>query len=210
MFPDTNYMHTPHNNPFHIGQRSIKTAAAATVVAMIYLLFGGNPTFACIGAIFGLGNDMSMSRLNGGNRFFGTIIGGMVGMALFRLYIVFIPDGKPTLLTLAFLFVGVVVLISACQAFKWPGGIQPGGVVLCIILFNTPVDTYISYSVFRMIDTGVGVAVALVMNWYFTRERVEKILTFLHLPHHAEQPELAQVDAGEPGETKQQPDESAS
>ena len=186
MFPDTNYMHTPHNNPFHIGQRSIKTAAAATVVALIYLIFGGNPTFACIGAIFGLGNDMSMSRLNGGNRFFGTIIGGMVGIALFRVYIMIIPDGHQTVLTLLFLFVGVVALISCCQLFKWPGGIQPGGVVLCIILFNTPVDTYISYSVFRMIDTGVGVAVALVMNWYFTRERVEKILTFLKLPHREE------------------------
>ena len=191
MFPDTNYMHSPHNNPFHIGQRSIKTAAAATVVALLYLIFGGNPTFACIGAIFGLGNDMSMSRLNGGNRFFGTIIGGMVGIALFRVYIMIVPDGKPGPLTLVLLFIGVVTLISCCQAFKWPGGIQPGGVVLCIILFNTPVDTYISYSVFRMIDTGVGVAVALVMNWYFTRERVEKILTYLHLPHHCEHPELA-------------------
>ena len=188
MFPDTNNMHTPHNNPFHIGQRSIKTAAAATVVAMLYLIFGGNPTFACIGAIFGLGNDMSMSRLNGGNRFFGTIIGGMVGIALFRVYIMFVPDGKPSILTLLMLFIGVVLLISFCQAFKWPGGIQPGGVVLCIILFNTPVETYISYSVFRMIDTGVGVAAALVINWYFTRERVEKILTCLHLPHHVEHP----------------------
>ena len=194
MFPDTNYMHTPHNNPFHIGQRSIKTAAAATVVALIYLIFGGNPTFACIGAIFGLGNDMSMSRLNGGNRFFGTIIGGMVGIALFRVYIMIVPDGHQTILTLVMLFIGVVVLISCCQAFKWPGGIQPGGVVLCIILFNTPVESYISYSVFRMIDTGVGVAVALVMNWYFTRERVEKILTFLHLPHHCEHPEYVSVE----------------
>ena len=193
MFPDTNYMYTPHNNPFHIGQRSIKTAAAATVVAMFYLIFGGNPTFACIGAIFGLGNDMSMSRLNGGNRFFGTIIGGMVGIALFRVYILLIPDGKPTILTLLFLFVGVVVLISCCQAFKWPGGIQPGGVVLCIILFNTPVESYISYSVFRMIDTGVGVAAALLINWYFPRERVEKILTYLHLPHHCEHPEAAEA-----------------
>ena len=164
MFPDTNYMSTPRNNPFHIGQRSIKTAAAATVVAMLYLIFGGNPTFACIGAIFGLGNDMSMSRLNGGNRFFGTIIGGMVGIALFRVYIMFIPDGKPTLLTLLFLFVGVVVLISCCQAFKWPGGIQPGGVVLCIILFNTPVETYISYALNRILDTGIGVLAAFFVN----------------------------------------------
>ena len=171
-----------------IGMRNIKTAAAAAVCALVYYFLDRSPAFACIGAIFGLGNDMSMSRLNGGNRFFGTIIGGMVGIALFRVYIMFVPDGKPSILTLLMLFIGVVLLISFCQAFKWPGGIQPGGVVLCIILFNTPVETYISYSVFRMIDTGVGVAAALVINWYFTRERVEKILTCLHLPHHVEHP----------------------
>ena len=185
MTPDTNYMHISHG-PFHVGQRSIKTAAAATLVALIYLIFGGNPTFACIGAIFGLGNDMSMSRLNGGNRFFGTIIGGMVGIALFRLYIMIVPDGHQTALTLLFLFIGVVVLISACQAFKWPGGIQPGGVVLCIILFNTPVESYISYSVFRMIDTGVGVALSLLINYLFPRERVIRLLEKAHMRKKAE------------------------
>ena len=179
----------------HIGMRNVKTAIATAVCALGYLFWGRSPAFACIGAIFGLGNDMSMSRLNGGNRFFGTIIGGMVGIALFRVYIMVVPDGKPGPLTLVMLFIGVVVLISCCQAFKWPGGIQPGGVVLCIILFNTPVETYISYSVFRMIDTGVGVAAALLINWYFTRERVEKILTFLHLPHHCEHPETEQKEA---------------
>ena len=182
---DTNYMHISHG-PFHVGQRSIKTAVAATLCALIYLIFHGNPTFACIGAIFGLGSDMSMSRLNGGNRFFGTVIGGVVGMLLFRLHLCFFPAGDRNALILLWLFIGVILLIMVCQLCKWPGGIQPGGVVLCIILFNTPVDTYISYSVFRMIDTGVGVACALFVNWYYTRPRVEHILTVLHIPHNAD------------------------
>ena len=38
----------------------------------------------------------------------------------------------------------------------------------------------------RMIDTGVGVACALFVNWYFTRPRVEHILTKLHIPHNAD------------------------
>ena len=186
----------PQNSSYHIGMRNVKTAIAATLCALLYFVLGSipgfpfdrNPTFACIGAIFGMGVDMGNSWLLGGNRFFGTIIGGFIGMALFRVYICFYPAGGMHLLLMALLFVGVLLLIIACRVFKWPGGIQPGGVVLCIILFNTPVETYISYSVFRMIDTGVGVAAALVINWYFTRERVEKILTFLHLPHHVEHP----------------------
>ena len=159
---------------FHVGQRNVKTALAATLCAFLYFLVDRNPTFACIGAIFGVGSDMDNSKLNGGNRFFGTIIGGLLGMVLFRLYICFYPEGTYSMLLLVFLFVGVILLVLACLLFQWPGGIQPGGVVLCIILFNTPVDTFISYSLNRMLDTGVGVAAALLVNLLITREQVEK------------------------------------
>ena len=69
-----------------------------------------------------------------------------------------------------------MVLILLCQKF-WVGGVQPGGVVLCILLFNTPVDTYISYALNRIFDTAVGVLMALAVNWLLPRER---ILCWLH------------------------------
>ena len=161
-----------HHFQLHIGLRNIKTALAATLCALLYFLVDRNPTFACIGTIFGMGSDMSNSRLNGGNRFFGTIIGGLLGMGLFRIYIIFYPDGAMKLPLLLFLFVGVILLILVSVLFRWPGAVQPGGVVLCIILFNTPVATYISYSLARMLDTGIGVAIALLVNWLLPRERL--------------------------------------
>ena len=165
----------------HIGMRNMKTAIAVTVCAFLYFLVDRNPAFACIGVIFGMGSDMDDSILNGGNRFFGTLIGGFIGMALYRLYIIFVPDGSYTMLLLLFAFVGVVLLILASQIFHWVGAVQPGGVVLCIILFSTPADTYIAYSLNRMLDTGVGVAVALLVNWLLPRERVVRCLQRLHL-----------------------------
>lgn len=192
---DSNSIRISHS-PFHVGQRSIKTAAAATLCALPYLILGGDPSFACIGAIFGLGSDMSMSKLNGGNRFFGTVIGGFIGILLYRMYLVFVPTGIRTPWQLFFLFVGIVMLITCCQLFKWPGGIQPGGVVLCIVMFQKDPSIYLEYSILRMIDTGVGVACALFVNWYFTRERVERILTRLHLHHHAE-PIMVPAEDGE-------------
>ena len=166
---------------FHIGMRNLKTALAATLCALLYLPIDRNPTFACIGAIFGVGSDMDNSKLNGGNRLFGTIIGGFLGMGLFRLYIIFHPDGGIHPLLLLFIFIGVVLVILTSQFFHWPGAIQPGGVVLCIILFNTPVDTYIEYSINRMFDTGIGVAVALLVNILLPRERVYKVADTLGL-----------------------------
>ena len=168
-------MNSSHTHfQLHIGQRNLKTALAATLCAVLYFLVDRNPTFACIGAIFGVGSDMGNSRLNGGNRFFGTVIGGFLGMILFRIYIIFYPEGGYHMSLLVLLFIGVVLLIVASQLFRWPGAVQPGGVVLCIILFNTPVATYISYSLNRMVDTGIGVLIALLVNWVLSRERVDR------------------------------------
>lgn len=157
----------------HVGMRNIKTAFAATLCALVYLAFGRNPTFACIGAVFGMGSDMENSHLHGGNRLFGTAIGGFLGMALFRFYTIFYPEGGVHPMVLLLLFVGVVILILISQNV-WPGAVQPGSVVLCILLFNTPVETYVSYSLNRILDTGVGVLIALAINYVLSKERIEK------------------------------------
>ncbi len=154
-----------------VGMRTLKTAIAASICALIYHFLDRSPAFACIGAIFGLGSDMENSRLHGGNRLFGTIIGGLLGVLLFRFHLIFYPEGGQTLLLVPLVFVGTILLILLCQLF-WVGGVQPGGVVLCILLFNTPVDTYISYAFNRILDTAVGVLVALIINKHFPRERV--------------------------------------
>ena len=147
-----------YHNPFHIGMRNIKTAVAATLCAVIYFLIDRNPAFACIGAIFGMGADMSGSRLSGGNRFFGTVFGGVLGIALYRFHLIFHPEGGYTGLLLVLLFIGVI---------------------------STPVETYLSYSINRIIDTGIGVLVALGVNYFFPRERVVHWLEQMHLRRKA-------------------------
>ena len=67
--------------------------------------------------------------------------------------------------------IATVILILLCQYF-WPGGVQPGGVVLCIVLYSTPVETYVSYALNRILDTTIGVIVALLVNYFLPRERV--------------------------------------
>ena len=66
-------------------------------------------------------------------------------------------------------------MVLVCQLLVIPGAIQPAGVVLCIILFNTPVDAYISYPINRILDTAIGVIIGIVVNLLISRERVDKI-----------------------------------
>jgi len=151
-----------HSLP-HVGLRNLKTALAAALCALVYYFFDRSPAFACIGAIFGMGSNLDLSKQHGGNRFFGTLVGGFIGMGLFALYMRLFPDGSNRWFLIPLTFVGVVILIVACQCI-WVGGVQPGGVVLCIILFNTPVESYISYALNRILDTGIGVLMAFFVN----------------------------------------------
>ena len=166
----------------HVGMRNIKTALAATLCAFLYAFFDRNPTFACIGSIFGMGSDFKDSKRSGGNRLFGTIIGGLIGMVLFYIYIQFYPEPTSNFRIMLFelLFVGVIILVLVCQFFVIPGAIQPGGVVLCIILFNTPVDAFITYPLNRIFDTAIGVIIGIAVNLLISRERVERIKKFFN------------------------------
>ena len=62
-----------------IGMRNVKTALAAALCALVYYFLNRGPAFACIGAIFGMGGSYDESRQFGGNRFFGTMVGGLLG-----------------------------------------------------------------------------------------------------------------------------------
>ena len=146
-----------------VGLRNIKTALAAALCALIYYFLNRSPAFACIGAIFGMGSSYEESRLYGGNRFFGTMVGGLLGMGLFAIYMELFPDGSNRWFLVPLTFIGVVILIVLCQ-YIWVGGVQPGGVVLCILLFNTPVESYIPYALNRILDTGIGVLMAIFVN----------------------------------------------
>lgn len=164
----------------HVGLRNVKSALSAALCALIYFFIDRNPTFACIGAVYGMGNDLEHSWQQGGNRLIGTVIGGFLGMGLFWLYLVIDPSGEKRILLVPLTFAGVVVLICLAQMFRWPTAVQPGSVVLCIILFNTPMDTYVSYALNRMVDTGFGVLLSMGINYLLPRERLER---WFHLEH---------------------------
>ena len=102
----------------------------------------------------------------------------MLGIGPVPVYLISYPSGGHSLLLIPLVFVGVVILILLCQIF-WVGGVQPGGVVLCILMFNTPVDSYISYALNRILDTAIGVVVAIVVNSLFPGG-----FTFQHLKEY--------------------------
>lgn len=143
-----------------IGFRTLKTALSTTLCAIIYILIGRNPTFACIGAVFGMDTLGQSPWRSGGNRLAGTVIGGFLGMGFF--YIQQHVPGR--LAQILFLFAGIVLLIYISQLLGCPGAIQGGSVVFYIVMLNTPHDEYVAYAINRMIDTAVGVVTSVAIN----------------------------------------------
>ncbi|MEG0806039.1 MAG: aromatic acid exporter family protein [Lachnospiraceae bacterium] len=145
-----------------IGMRNVKTAVSATLCALLYFLIHRNPTFACIGAVFGMDNSLPASFRTGGNRLIGTVIGGFIGIGVFSLSLS-LP--YPEISRMVLIFLGIMALIYISQLLNVQGAIQAGSVVFFIVMLNTPEDQYFSYAINRIIDTGFGVMMSILINW---------------------------------------------
>ena len=149
-----------------VGMRTIKTVISATLVAFVYGLINDytplsvNPCFACIGAVFGMGNVWKGGLQSGGNRFVGTLIGGLL---VIPVYWVTHLSGLPVPEWIA-VAIGLFLVLYAHQMFFANGAIQPGSVVFFVVLYTVIPERYISYTIARIIDTGIGVLVSLIIN----------------------------------------------
>ena len=149
-----------------VGMRTVKTVISATLIAIVYQLINDhtplsvNPCFACIGAVFGMGNVWKGGLQSGGNRFVGTLIGGLVVIPVYWLTHL---SGLPIPEWIA-VAVGLFLVLYAHQMFRANGAIQPGAVVFFVVLDTVVPERYITYTVARIIDTGIGVALSLAIN----------------------------------------------
>ena len=155
-----------------IGLRNLKTAIAATLCAVLYAIIDRNPTFACIGAVFAMNTNVQTSWETGGNRLWGTMIGGFVGMFFFYIYrrIAVFTNAYDSLWKIIMLFIGIMVMIYISQIFKVNGAIPSGSVVFYIVMLNTPENQYVTYALNRMLDTGIGVLLSILVNIALPRE----------------------------------------
>ncbi len=145
-----------------IGARMVKSVAAVLIVALAYeyLLGGRNACFACIGAIYGVGSVLSEGARNGFNRFIGTLLGGLVVIPFYWLY----TNTPFSIPSTVYLGLGVFLTIYLNVLCGTNNAIQPGTIVYFVVLFTQPAETYVVYTISRVLDTGVGVLVGLAVN----------------------------------------------
>lgn len=139
-----------------IGMRTIKTSIAVTISISLAYLFGLNsPFFVGIAAIIAMQGNLVDSYRMGRNRILGTILGAAVGLLGS-----FISIGNPLVIGL-----GTIIVIYLCNKLGWSKSITIATVVFISIIMNVERGQELSYSLNRVLDTLVGIIVAVIVNF---------------------------------------------
>jgi uncharacterized membrane protein YgaE (UPF0421/DUF939 family) len=114
------------------------------------------PFYAAIAAIVAMQSSVSGSFKAGKNRMLGTFVGAIIGFVLSSIW-----PGSAILCAL-----GIMMLIYVCNLLKWNDAIGVGGILVCAIMLNLDGRNPLIYSINRLIDTFIGIGVALLVNYF--------------------------------------------
>ncbi len=153
-----------HKYPYFpkVGMRLIKTCLSCLIVSLIYmyLLPDRNPCFACIGAAYAMGSHIHEGFKHGFNRFVGTLLGGLMVIPFYWLYYNQ-PLGIPSSV---YMVVGLFCVIYINLMFGANNAVQPASVVYFVVLYTQSEAVYVSYTIARIIDTGIGAAISVLLT----------------------------------------------
>lgn len=140
-----------------IGFRNIKTAIAVFLCVVISRILNLDYAFyAVIAAIIAMESTISRSFITGKNRMLGTIVGAIVGLCF-----ALIKPGSALLCA-----IGIIIIIFLLNKLKWSKSVTIAGIVFTAIMVNMNGKNPWQYSLNRIIDTFIGISIAVLVNYF--------------------------------------------
>ena len=139
-----------------VGLRTLKTALAVILSLLVVQQYGASPAkvvFATIGAMSAVGPTFTASALACLTQICGVVVGVLLALALLALPI------HP----MAAVGVGIVLILAGYQQLR----LKLVPVLPCLILANlclTPAVDPMAYSLGRIWDTAIGLAIGMAVN----------------------------------------------
>ena len=167
------------NLNYKIGLRVIKTVVAVFVCLILTFFLGRDSDcsfFASVGAIICLQRDKVKSFDTGFHRLLGTIIGGAFGYISLEVVRIFVKNENTERLVYIFLIpLFVLILIYFFNLLNHKSSAQISCIVLISLLLGAKTrDNAFWYVLNRVLDTGLGVVVAVLVNTFvFSRKSGE-------------------------------------
>ncbi|OPJ56386.1 aromatic acid exporter family protein [Alkalithermobacter paradoxus] len=140
-----------------LGMRTIKTGIAVFLCVIVFEIFNmGSAMYACLAAIISMQNTVISSFKAGKNRMIGTTIGAFVGFICASI----MPESA------ILSGIGIMSVIHISNILKSKESLSIAGVVFCAIMLKLEGQSVIVYSFSRIIDTFIGIAIAILVNYF--------------------------------------------
>lgn len=144
----------------HVGMRIIKTVLAVFVCGVLAWAREKSGFYSMIAAVVCVQNSAGKTIESSINRMTGTLIGGVAGVAVVYLLdvvgILYIELARYAVLALM-----LIPIIELCLLIKKPGSAAMACIVfLCVTVNHSVGDTPVIYSIERLFETLIGVALA--------------------------------------------------
>lgn len=154
-----------------IGMRNIKTAISVFCCLLLYTIIGReDPFFACVAALICIQSSIENSKKAAIDRMLGTFIGGGFGI----LFLFIDKSLFQEKLSYILISIGIIPLIYICTLIG-KGSASPISciVFISIMLFYREAGNSYIYAINRVIDTGIGIVIAIIINKYVQKPKLK-------------------------------------
>lgn len=154
-----------------VGLRNIKTALAVFICMTLFeILDRESGFFACIAAVVCMKDTIENSYSIGKDRIIGTLTGGVIGIIL----LLIISHSEVTYSFKSMITsIGIILSIYIFTVLKRPSAVTTSCIVILSIICNHSRNDSLSYAVIRIVDTFLGVMIAILINKYITPPKKE-------------------------------------
>lgn len=147
---------------FKLGMRTVKTGLAVFLLAVLFSFRGFDGLqIAALSAVFSLREDFDKSVHFGSSRVLSNSLGGFY--ALLYLWLMDFFPGQ-SWVTLIFIPIFTMLTIMTNYAMNNKAGIVSGVATMLIIALSIPAGDSFLYALSRVLETFVGVFVAILVN----------------------------------------------
>ncbi|MCF1584507.1 FUSC family protein [Tetragenococcus koreensis] len=161
-----------HVGRFRLGMRTFKTALSVVLCVLLFHVLGrDNPLIATITAVVSLRQDMTSTVSIGKERILGNTVGSIAAM-IYLLVQHFLP--QTLFLQLILLPVLVALVIIFLDGIDNNSGIITGIATFILITLSAPQGESVIVALDRIVDTFIGVGVAIFLNTILRPPEIEK------------------------------------
>lgn len=159
---------------YKLGLRAFKSAVSVFLCLLISIIFNRpQPLLASIAAIICMQPTYGQTYKTGLHRLVGTSIGGIIGLIVL-MFVKFLPC-KECLehVNLILAPICILVVIYICNVVEHKGSVEIGCIVVLSVLIewsNSAYSNTFMYVINRVIDTSIGIIIAMVVNKFFFKK----------------------------------------